>query len=146
MTPSKACYDLIKPWEAEGGVPRFAAYQDDKGIWTIAWGHTRGVYPGMVCTLADAEQWIHEDVGEAAKSVNELVKTPLTQNQFDALVSWTFAFGHNRLAMSDMLDFLNKGQYVDACAELVRWRHEGQVSVKGLLRRRFCEGLLFLKD
>ena len=68
----------------EGDV--LTAYQDQKGVWTIGYGHTAGVQPGQTITQAQAEAYLLSDVTAAVKFVNEVVEVALTQAQFDALV------------------------------------------------------------
>lgn len=73
------------------------AYPDpgsaDGHPWTIGVGHTKGVKKGDTCTVAQAMEWLREDVRTAEAAVLRLVKVPLTQAQFDALVSFVFNVG-----------------------------------------------------
>lgn len=113
------------------------AYQDSGGVWTIAYGHTRGVQAGMTCSPAQAEAWLLEDVAIAERNVNRLVRVPLTQGGYDALVD--FEFNTGALAGSTLLRVLNAGDYTGAAAQFERWIHAGGVVVAGLLRRRKAE-------
>jgi lysozyme len=120
------------------------SYQDQGGVWTIAWGHTRGVGKGLTCCQIQASLWLAEDIGYAAAAVNQLVTVPLTQGEFDALVD--FEFNTGALAKSTMLALLNQPRagnptknYLDAAAEFEKWDHVAGKVVAGLLKRRQME-------
>lgn len=123
---------------------RLKAYKDDGGVWTIGYGHTRGVYPGMLCTLAQAEAWLLDDVAIAEAHVHRLVKVPLDQLEYDALVD--FEFNTGALAGSTLLKLLNAGAYELAAAQFQRWDKCKGVELAGLLRRRLAERDAFQKD
>lgn len=118
---------------------RLHAYQDSSRIWTIGYGHTAGVYPGMVCTSEQAEAWLLADIGWAERVVDVLVKVPLTQPEFDALVDFVFNVGSGVFQKSELLSLLNHGQYHAAAATLENYDHAGSVELAGLLRRRKAE-------
>ncbi len=122
---------------------RLAAYQDSKGVWTIGWGHTRGVKEGDTCTQEQADAWLLEDVQEAVDAVNRFVTAPLTQHQFDALVDFCFNAGQGNFASSTMLRLLNAGDYEAADQQFARWDMCGGVHLYGLARRRAGEAELF---
>ena len=118
---------------------RLVAYQDQVAVWTIGYGHTRGVRPGDVCTQAQAEQWLIQDVAICETDVNTHVTVPLTQGQFDALVDFAFNLGCWSLNGSTLLRLLNAGAYHAAFGKFEDWDHAcGQV-VAGLQRRRQAE-------
>lgn len=125
---------------------RLVAYQDSKGVWTIGWGHTRGVQEGDTCTQAQADAWLLEDAQEAVDAVNRLVTVPLTQAQFDALVDFTFNAGQGNFASSTMLRLLNAGDTAGAQAEFDRWDICGGAHLAGLERRRQAETAEFAGD
>ena len=118
---------------------RLTAYQDQVGVWTIGYGHTRGVRPGDTCTLEQAQAWLLEDIAICEQDVNTHVKVPLTQGEFDALVDFAFNLGCASLNGSTLLRLLNAGDYHGAAAEFERWDHAGGKAVAGLLRRRQAE-------
>lgn len=124
---------------------KLIAYQDQKGVWTIGYGHTKGVYQGMRCTQQQAEAWLLADVEEAERTVNRLVQFPLTQKQFDALVDLVFNVGTGNFAGSTLLRLLNIGAYDRAANEFEKWNRSGGIVREGLTRRRFAEKNLFLK-
>ena len=118
---------------------RLVAYQDQGGIWTIAWGHTYRVYPGMTCTRMQADQWLLEDLVHATLTVNLLVNVVLTQDEFDALVDFVFNLGPEKFHGSTLLRLLNAGDYHGAAAQFDRWHFVAGKACAGLLRRRQIE-------
>jgi lysozyme len=123
---------------------RLSAYQDQVGVWTIGFGHTGpDVHAGLTITQDQATALLMKDVASASASVNNLVKVPLTQNQFDALVDFVFNLGQGKFAGSTLLRGLNAGDFSGAAAEFVKWDHAGGQVVPGLLRRRLAEAQLF---
>jgi lysozyme len=99
----------------------------------------------MVCTQAQAEAWLVQDIAFAEYTVNRLVKIPLTQPEFDALVDFAFNAGSGNLAASTLLKRVNAGDIAGAAAEFPKWDHCGGVELAGLLRRRLAEQELFLQ-
>ena len=77
---------LIKKFEG----CELEAYQCSANVWTIGYGHTRGVEEGDTCSQEDAESMLVADLEEFEGYVNDIVECPLEQNQFDALVAWTY--------------------------------------------------------
>jgi lysozyme len=135
MIYSRSGLEVTKRFE----LCRLRAYQDAGGVWTIGWGHTRGVGQGLTCIQAQADAWLPEDYHFAEAAVNRLVSVPLTQCEFDALVDFTFNLGGPRLANSSLLRLLNSGNYSRAAAEFDKWDHVGAKELAGLLRRRETE-------
>lgn len=118
------------------------AYKDCAGVWTIGYGHTRGVFPGMSITHEIAEAFLKADIKAAETTVNKLVTAPITQNEFDALVD--FEFNTGGLKNSTLLRLLNLRNYEGAAREFVKWSHVSGKVVAGLLRRREAEENLFV--
>lgn len=123
----------------------FKAYQDGGGVWTIGVGHTKGVKQGMTCTHDQAMQWLREDVEEAEDAVADLVKVPLNQNQYDALVDFVFNLGRTQFAGSTLLRLLNLGKVIEAARQFPRWNKDNGRVIAGLTRRREAEQELFLR-
>ena len=123
---------------------RLAAYQDQRGIWTIGWGHTQGVVEYQTCTQAEADEWFVQDTQYVCDAINRTVCIGLTQNEFDALVSFTFNVGVGSEAHSTLLVMLNSGNTAGAADEFLRWNHINGVPNAGLTRRRLAERALFL--
>ena len=114
-----------------------------KGTLTIGYGHTKNVKPGQKINQKKAEKLLREDIKKAEKAVRQLVKVKITQNQFDALVSFAFNVGKNAFEKSDLLKFINSQKFDSASAEFPRWRYsKGQVC-RGLVNRRADERKLF---
>ncbi len=134
MTASDKCLDIIKEFEGL----KLTAYQDSVGIWTIGYGHTRGVHEGDTVTQAQANYNLAVDVEGAEQAVNRMVPESCTQNQFDALVSWTFNLGAGSLKT-----MLAHG-WDNVPTEMVRWDKAGGKVLPGLTRRREAERDLFL--
>lgn len=124
------------------------AYQDSAGVWTIGYGHTQGVRKGQKITANQAVVFLLDDLKDAETTVNQLVKVPMNQNQFNALVSFVFNEGRLRLKGSTLLKLLNKKQYISAASEFEKWNKEHRngklVANKGLSIRRDLERSLFL--
>lgn len=131
---------LIKEFE---GIS-LRAYKDSVGIWTIGHGHTgTEVCEGLEITEERAEEFLRADVHNAERCVERLVAVPLTQGEFDALVSFVFNLGCSRLRNSTLLRLLNDADYDGARNEFARWnKADGQV-LAGLTRRREAEAKLF---
>lgn len=131
--------------DAEGFSPK--AYRDGGGVWTIGFGttHTDGspVQEGMTCTRSQAELWMAADTASVQTAINQLVKVPLKQGQFDALTSFTYNLGIGAFRGSTLLKLLNQGKYIMAQAEFARWNKDGGAVVPGLVSRRFREARLF---
>ena len=139
MSLSQSGLNLIKSHEGL----RTTAYQDPVGVWTIGYGHTGTAKPGQKITEAQAEQLLRQDVGWAQDAVRKNVKVPLTQGQFDALVSFTFNLGAGALGRSTLLKKLNAGDYAGAQAEFGKFVHAGGRVLPGLVRRRNEEAQMF---
>ncbi|HKU53922.1 MAG TPA: lysozyme [Rhizomicrobium sp.] len=122
---------------------RLEAYQDTSGIWTIGYGHTLGVKAGDSISAARAEQLLEADLTEAERAVAALVKVPLTDNQFSALVSFVFNLGEGAFARSTLLRKLNEGGHglVPAC--LKSWIFDNGKVLQGLVKRRAAEAALW---
>lgn len=140
MKISDAGLDLIKAYEKL----RLEAYMptpDD--VPTIGYGHTRGVKMGDTCTEEQALEWLREDCSEAESCVNRFVRVPMTQNEFDALVSLTFNIGCGAFKGSTLLKLLNNADFDGAAAQFPRWNKQAGKELAGLTRRRNDERRMF---
>ena len=124
---------------------RLASYQDSIGVWTIGYGHTEGVSAGMTCTSEQADAWMAEDLRVAELAVDISVRVTLNQNQYDALVSFTFNVGSGNFENSTLLKKLNLSDYIGASAQFPIWDRAGGQALPGLLKRRLAERDLFLE-
>lgn len=140
MNTSQAGIALIKRFE---GV-RYEAYLDSVNVPTIGVGHTRGVVMGDKIGDQQVDEFLRQDLESAEYAVNSLVKVALTQNQYDALVSFTFNLGSGALAGSTLLKMLNKGNYQAAADQFPKWTMAGGKVLRGLVARRAAERALFL--
>jgi len=122
---------------------RLDAYLCPAGVWTIGYGHTKGVKEGDTIDQEAAEAFLIEDLEEFEGYITEMVEVPLSQSQFDALVSWTFNLGPGNLERSTLLAKLNQGEYTDVPFEIKRWTRAGGVILPGLVKRRNAEAALF---
>ena len=139
MNTSQNGIDLIKHFEG----CELYAYKCPAGVWTIGYGHTKDVEPGMQITEDDAHNMLVEELNEYETYVNTLVSVPLNQNQFDALVSWVYNLGGGNLKASTLLKVLNSGDYEGVPAQIMRWNKAGGKVLEGLTRRRQAEADLF---
>jgi lysozyme len=162
---NQAGLDLIKKFEGiPDGDPRTVnidPYLDPIGIWTIGWGHAISVgnlflrgkenrktacdlYAGGI-TLEQAERLLRGDVLDTCRDVESMTEVELTDNQFGALVSFTFNLGRGNFAKSTLLKKLNAGDYAGAAAEFHKWNKAGGKVLNGLVARRAAEAELFLR-
>lgn len=145
--------NLVKKFEGlhkvtEDGDVR--AYRCPAGKWTIGYGHTRGVKSGLRVSVDECEKLLMEDLHEAGNAVRSAVSVPLSQHQYDALVSFVFNLGAGNFRSSTLLKKLNKGLYEEIPAQILRWnkaRVDGQLTeLRGLTRRRTAEAALWAMD
>ena len=141
---SPAGIELIKSFE---GYRRRAAQVAD-GRWTIGYGHTKSAREGAEVSEADATALLLYDLMAVTSAVNDLTFTPLTQNQFDALVCFAFNVGVETFRKSTVLRRVNEGAMLQAACSFEMWRKaefEGErIVVDALVRRRAAEKALFL--
>ena len=119
------------------------AYKCPADVWTIGYGHTKGVVEGMKITKEEAEQMLIDELHEYENYINKYVTVALSQHQFDALVSWVYNLGPANLKASTMLKVLNEGQYEEVPSQMKRWNKAGGKTLDGLIRRRQAEAYLF---
>lgn len=136
---------LIKRWEGL----KLQAYRDGCGTLTIGYGHTDATgNPPKVCedmtiTESEAEEILRRDLRDCAYQVQKMVKVPLSDHEFAALVSFCYNVGYNNLRKSTLLRKLNLGRYSDVPAELMKWNKSGGKVVRGLSNRRAAEAGLW---
>jgi lysozyme len=140
---SDKCISLIKACESL----KLTAYLCPAGLATIGYGHTRGVTNadvknGKVITREQADALLAEDLDEFEQSVEDAIHVPLTQGQFDALVS--FAYNCKGWRSSTLVQLVNQRKYAEAANEFDRWVFGGGKKLNGLVYRRSLEKKLFL--
>ena len=132
--------ELIKQFEG----CKLKAYKCPSGVWTIGYGHTKGVSEGDTITQEEALNLLKEDLKIYEDYVNKYVTISLNQNQFDALVSFTYNCGPGSLKSSTLLRKLNQNEIYGASEEFTKWvKSKGKI-LEGLVKRRKAEQELFL--
>lgn len=140
MKTSTNGINLIKNFEG----CRLTAYKCPAGVWTIGYGHTKGVKKGQKITKEQAVNILQDDLKTYENGVKKAVKIDLNQNQFDALVSFTYNVGLGAFRTSTLLKKLNKKDFTGASKEFPRWNKANGIVLKGLVKRREAEKILFI--
>lgn len=127
---------------------KLTAYPDpgskDGKPWTIGWGHTGPeVCKDLVWTQQQADAAFLVDIARFEREVTQLVKVPVTQGQFDALVLFAYNVGIEALRKSTLLRMLNAGDHEGAAMQFRRWNKNDGKPMRGLTRRRAAEECLF---
>lgn len=162
---NQAGVDLVKGFEGiVDGDPttvNLDPYLDPIGIWTIGWGHAvrvggeflrgrenraraKALYPDGI-TRDQAEALLRADLLDTCRDVDALVKVPVSDNQFAALVSFAYNVGTGNLSRSTLLRLVNERNFMAASKEFVKWNKADGKELAGLTRRRLAESELFLK-
>lgn len=133
---------LIRRFEGFSATP----YRCPAGYLTVGYGHLVKNPEAFrqPITEDEASEILVLDVVAAEKAVLRLISVPLTDGQFDALVSFTFNLGSGALQRSTLRRKINRDEYEDAAAEFIKWVWAGGRKLKGLIRRREAEALLYL--
>lgn len=140
MKTSQKGLDLIKFFEGL----RLNAYLCPAGKRTIGYGHLMKITDEPQITEQEAENILKKDLEYFETEIMKMVKVPLSQNQFDAIVSFTFNLGVGSLGSSTLLQKINNKLFLDCPVELVKWSFIGKERSAGLLKRRLIESCLFL--
>lgn len=143
MTTSAAGIKLIKKFEG----CELTSYHDAVGVLTIGYGHTGpDVHEQQVISESEAEQLLRKDLKYFEESIQSSLKVPVNQNQFDALVSFSYNVGVGALQSSTLLKLLNsKTDKKIVAGEFLKWVKAGDQTLPGLVTRRKTEQELFLK-
>jgi lysozyme len=132
---------IIKKWEG----CRLEAYQDQGGVWTIGWGDTTNVLPGMIITQASADQRLAGKVKIFSTDVESDVNVPCSNNAMCAMVSLAYNIGPGAFKGSLVLRTLNAGKNRALVASaFMDWIHVDGVVDNGLVNRRKDEVALFM--
>ncbi len=146
MKTGKQGRDLVKLFEGY----RSTAYRCPAGVWTIGWGHTKGVTAGQYCTRADAERFLSEDLADAEGTLNRFAEAhglTLNQCQFDALVSFIYNVGAGNWGKSTLRKLVAQDPgdpYIRY--QFSRWVYGGGKELPGLVRRRKAEADLYFQE
>jgi lysozyme len=148
---NEATLDLITSFE--GFVDHW--YPDPAHGWSVptcCWGHTDAAGEPKYAatkskrfTKAEGRAILARDLVKYENAIRNLVRVPLNDNQFGALVSWCYNVGPGNVAKSTLVKRLNAGQYDAVSTELAKWNRAGGKVLAGLTRRRKAEAALFQK-
>ncbi len=141
MQPSQNAFDLAKKFEGL----KLDAYRDNGGVLTIGFGHTLNVKEGDVISISQANQFLTEDMNDAAECVNKFVKSEINQNQFDSLCDFVLNLGWGHFEASHLLKYTNQGNFDLAASEFRKWVFDNGVVLSGLVNRREAEKDLFIR-
>ena len=133
---------LIKEFEGL----RLKAYKCPGGVWTIGYGHTAGVKPGMVISEAQAEEYLKADLIAFEKYLNSL-GLAINQNQFDALISFIYNVGTGNFSRSTLLRKVRANPQDNSIMdEFLKWVYSKGRVLPGLQRRRLAEMKLYFSN
>ncbi len=121
MKVSDEGLSLIKHFEG----CELKAYRCAANVLTIGYGTIKGVTEDMEITQEEAESLLQEEMHEYEGYINDMVKVPLEQHQFDAMVSWVFNLGSGNLGSSTLLKKLNNSEYDEVPEQIKRWNKAG---------------------
>ena len=142
METSNKGYEFIKSHQGL----RLKAYRCPGGVWTIGYGHTPGVKEGDVITKDQAEELLKKDIKEIEDKLNSL-NLNLTQNQFDALVSFIFNVGWSNFKSSTLLKKIKINPDDPSIrGEFGRWVFANGKKLNGLIKRRKDEASLYFDE
>ena len=148
MRLSKQGLALLKRFEGCS----LTVYKDSAGLFTVGYGHLIGDGKNLPniskykLTQKQADMLLQYDIIPRERAVERLCPVPLTQNEFDALVSFTFNLGAGALQRSTLRQKLNRGDKAGAAKVLLRYNRAGGKVIKGLARRRMAEYKLFMSN
>jgi lysozyme len=148
MKVSKECLKMLAHHEGVRQKP----YKCPAGLWTVGVGHLIGdgkTLPdswNRTFTLDEVYDILAKDVVRFERGVNKYITVPLRQNEFDALVSFSFNLGLGVLQRSTLRQALNRGDKEGAITSLLKYNKAGGKVLKGLDNRRKDEAALFRKE
>ncbi|WP_435018511.1 lysozyme [Tundrisphaera sp. TA3] len=142
MRTNEAGLALIKRFEGFRSRP----YKCPAGVWTIGYGHTRGVTARTPpATMEQAEEFLRLDLADSERIVGNFTRAVLNENEFSALASLCFNIGSGNYLKSTLLAKLNGGDRIGAANEFPRWNRSNGAILPGLVSRRAAERELFLR-
>jgi lysozyme len=140
MRLTKAAIDMIKSFEGL----YLKSYLDSVGVPTIGWGNTGpDIHLGMIWTEPECEARLKLELDQMIGRITPMIKVALSDNEFSALVSFSYNLGAGSLHGSTLLKLINSGDIDGAANEFVKWDHAGGKELAGLKRRRLAEAALF---
>jgi lysozyme len=132
--------NFIKPFEGLA----LKAYKDIVGVWTIAYGYTKGVKKGDKIDLNIAEMYLFDEIKASVLTLNRLTIIPLSENQTIALTDFIYNLGAGAFQRSTLRMKLNRGDFEGAANQFIRWNKAKGIPLAGLTSRRIAERYLFL--
>jgi len=141
----KKALQLIKKWEGL----KLKSYLCPARVWTIGYGHTKGVKSGQFITEATANAWLEQEVTAIVAQIEKslgLVYKNLSQNQIDALTSFVYNLGIGNFNKSTLKKLIVQGDLVSAADEFPKWNKAGKKVLDGLTARREDERNLFISS
>ena len=140
MTTSRKGLQLIKDFEGL----RLGSYKCPAGVWTIGYGHTKGVKQGQVIDQGKADDYLVEDIAPIERLLNDL-RINFRQEQFDALVSWTFNLGASAFQRSTLyIRIGTNASDEEITDQIIKWVNAAGKPLVGLKKRRIAEANMFL--
>jgi lysozyme len=140
MTTSRKGLQLIKDFEGL----RLGSYKCPAGVWTIGYGHTKGVNQGQVIDQMRADDMLIEDIAPIERLLNS-IGINFRQEQFDALVSWIFNLGQGSFKNSTILKrIMDNADDTEIADQIIRWVYASGKILTGLKKRRIAEANMFL--
>lgn len=122
---------------------RLTAYQDTAGVWTVGYGHTKGVKKGDRITQYQAEQFLREDLSEFERAANK-VRRLTTQGRYDAVLDFMYNLGIGNFNKSTLKAYIESGRSVwEIQEQFLRWVNAGGRKLGGLVSRRIWEAARF---
>ena len=139
MRASATLISHIKKFES----CRLTAYQDTAGVWTVGYGHTKGVKKGDRITQYQAEQFLREDLSEFERAANK-VRRLTTQGRYDAVLDFMYNIGIGNFNKSTLKAYIESGRSVwEIQEQFIRWVNAGGRKIGGLVSRRIWEAARF---
>jgi lysozyme len=145
LSVSNNLIDMLKFYEglhdkrSDGRIEAYLDTNTKPAKWTIGWGHTATARPGLVVTEAQAVALKKIDLKEHEDSVKSAITVPLTQGQFDALVSFSYNLGANKFKKTTVVKAVNSKNIEKAKIELQKYNRAGGRVLAGLIKRRQSE-------
>lgn len=122
---------------------KLTAYQDTAGVWTIGYGHTKGVKKGDRITQYQAEQFLRDDLAEYERAAWK-VQRLTTQGRYDAVVDFMYNLGIGNFNKSTLKAYIESGRAVwEIQEQFLRWVNAGGRKLGGLVSRRIWEAARF---
>lgn len=122
---------------------KLTAYQDTAGVWTIGYGHTKGVKKGDKITQYQAEQFLRDDLAEFERAAGK-VQRLTTQGRYDAVVDFMYNLGIGNFNKSTLKIYIESGRSVwEIQEQFLRWVNAGGRKIGGLVSRRIWEAARF---